>query len=36
MTKNANVSDLYQYGQKTDKNFKNAQLGFLEPNKSDP
>jgi hypothetical protein len=28
MTKNANVSDLYQYKQKTDKNFKNAKLEF--------
>jgi hypothetical protein len=36
MTKNANVLDLYQYGQKTDKNFKNTQLEFWEPNKSDP
>jgi hypothetical protein len=30
MTKNAKVLDLYQYGQKTNKNFKNCITGVLE------
>jgi hypothetical protein len=36
MTKNANVSDMYQYGQKTDKNCKNAKLEFQGHNKAEP
>jgi hypothetical protein len=36
MTKIANVSNLYQNGQKTDKNSKNAKLEFLGHNKAEP
>jgi hypothetical protein len=36
MVKHADVSDLYQYEQKIDNNFKTVQLEFYGPNKAEP